>query len=69
MKAFDPVLGWMARRYKAAVAQELKNYGLRYEDLLDPAMDLVCALPSCTRSPPPRHRPRGLTLAYAAAFS
>ena len=41
IKVFDPVLGWMARRYQAAVAQELKNYGLRYEDLFDPMMSLV----------------------------
>ncbi len=41
IKVFDPVLGWMARRYQAAVAQELKNYGLRYEDLFDPMMNLV----------------------------
>jgi len=43
LKAFDPVLGWMARRYQAAVAKELKNYGLRYEDLYDPQMNLDVA--------------------------
>jgi len=43
LKAFDPVLGWMARRYQAAVAKELKNYGLRYEDLYDPEMNLDVA--------------------------
>ena len=55
IKAFDPVLGWMARRYQAAVAQELKNYGLRYEDLFDPMMNLVLSL-SLTRAQP-HHRP------------
>ena len=52
LKAFDPVLGWMARRYQAAVAKELKNYGLRYEDLYDPEMNLV----------PPIIRPPNLPL-------
>ena len=58
IKAFDPVLGWMARRYQAAVAKELKNYGLRYEDLYDPAMNLVLALTSMHTVPAPRpHHP------------
>lgn len=31
----------MARRYQRVVATELRKYGLRYEDLLDPKFDLV----------------------------
>ncbi len=30
----------MAVRYSAAVGKQLTKYGLRYEDLLDPIMDL-----------------------------
>lgn len=41
VRALEPFLGWAARRYQAAVGAQLKNYGLRYEDLLDPACDLV----------------------------
>ena len=39
---FDPVLTWAARKYQAAVATELKKYGLRYEDLYDPQLNMVC---------------------------
>jgi hypothetical protein len=41
VRAFEPFLGWAARRYQAAVADHLIKYGLRYEDLLDPINDLV----------------------------
>ena len=41
MKLFEPALEWMAIRYQAAVAKELKKYGLRYEDLYDPLLDMV----------------------------
>jgi hypothetical protein len=41
---FEPLLGWAARRYQARVATELKKYGLRYEDLLDPWENLVGTL-------------------------
>lgn len=37
----DPVVGWMARWYQKQVGTELRKYGLRYEDLLDPGMNLV----------------------------
>ena len=40
-KLFDPLVAWMAPRYQAVVARELKKYGLRYEDLYDPQLDLV----------------------------
>lgn len=40
VRAFEPFLGWAARRYQAAVGKQLKLYGLRYEDLLDPINDL-----------------------------
>ncbi|KAJ7533875.1 hypothetical protein O6H91_13G068700 [Diphasiastrum complanatum] len=39
-KSFEPVFNWCARRYTAAVARELKKYGLRYEDLHDDLYDL-----------------------------
>lgn len=41
IKLFDPFLTWAARRYQAAVATELKKYGLRYEDLYDPLLNMV----------------------------
>ena len=31
----------MARSYQASVGTELRKYGLRYEDLLDPQLNLV----------------------------
>eukprot|EP00208_Stichococcus_sp_RCC1054_P006150 CAMPEP_0206138480 /NCGR_PEP_ID=MMETSP1473-20131121/3352_1 /ASSEMBLY_ACC=CAM_ASM_001109 /TAXON_ID=1461547 /ORGANISM="Stichococcus sp, Strain RCC1054" /LENGTH=122 /DNA_ID=CAMNT_0053531925 /DNA_START=112 /DNA_END=480 /DNA_ORIENTATION=- len=40
VRMFEPFLGWAARRYQARVAVELKKYGLRYEDLLDPLENL-----------------------------
>lgn len=40
-KLFDPLVAWMAPRYQAVVGRELRKYGLRYEDLYDPQMDLV----------------------------
>lgn len=40
-RMFEPVMGWMATRYQAAVATELKKYGLRYEDLYDPLLNMV----------------------------
>lgn len=43
IKLFDPFLTWAARRYQAAVATELKKYGLRYEDLYDPLLNMVWA--------------------------
>lgn len=30
-----------AERYRQAVGRELRRFGLRYDDLLDPLMDLV----------------------------
>lgn len=42
-KLFDPLVAWMAPRYQAVVAKELRKYGLRYEDLYDPQHDLVRA--------------------------
>jgi hypothetical protein len=32
---------WCAGRYQANLAVSLKKYGLRYDDLYDPRMDLV----------------------------
>jgi len=37
----DPLLGRMAAWYQRSVGTELRKYGLRYEDLLDPQLDLV----------------------------
>ena len=31
----------MAKSYQASVGKELRKYGLRYEDLLDPQLDMV----------------------------
>ncbi|GMH44845.1 hypothetical protein BSKO_12797 [Bryopsis sp. KO-2023] len=39
-RMIEPVFKWAAKRYQAAVATELKKYGLRYDDLLDPLEDL-----------------------------
>ena len=41
---YDKAFGWCAVRYQAAVARELRKYGLRYDDLLDEDADMVCAL-------------------------
>ncbi|KAK9812035.1 hypothetical protein WJX73_010855 [Symbiochloris irregularis] len=43
MKFMDKPFEWMAVRYQAAVGRELKKYGLRYEDLYDPLLDLDVA--------------------------
>lgn len=40
-KLFEPAIAWMAGKYQAAVGTELRKYGLRYEDLLDPQLNLV----------------------------
>lgn len=50
-KLVEPAFQWAAVRYKAAVGAELKKYGLRYDDLLDPTMNLVCT-PSSSNSLP-----------------
>ena len=35
----EPLAAWAARSYRAAVATELKKYGLRYDDLYDPLLN------------------------------
>ena len=45
IKMFDPVISWMATRYQAAVADNLRRHGLRYEDLYDPLLNQVHACP------------------------
>lgn len=40
MRLFQPLAAMMAPGYQAAVGKELKKYGLRYEDLYDPQLDL-----------------------------
>jgi hypothetical protein len=40
----QPFLEWAATRYQARLATNLKKYGLRYDDLYDPMMDLVRTL-------------------------
>ena len=45
IKIFDPVISWMATRYQAAVADNLRRHGLRYEDLYDPLLNQVHARP------------------------
>jgi len=39
-KLLEPALEWAAKRYQAAVGAELKKYGLRYDDLIDPIQHL-----------------------------
>mmetsp|Transcript_22715 Transcript_22715/g.43279 ORF Transcript_22715/g.43279 Transcript_22715/m.43279 type:complete len:124 (+) Transcript_22715:121-492(+) len=39
-KIMEPMWEWAATRYQAAVGAELKKFGLRYDDLLDPMMSL-----------------------------
>lgn len=41
VKVFDPFLSWAATRYQANVGNELRKYGLRYEDLWDPLLNQV----------------------------
>ncbi|WIA16562.1 hypothetical protein OEZ86_008023 [Tetradesmus obliquus] len=38
-----PFMDWAATRYQARLASNLKKYGLRYDDLYDPMMDLDVA--------------------------
>jgi len=38
---FQPFASWAQRRYQASLAEHLKDYGLRYDDLYDPIMDMV----------------------------
>ena len=40
-RMFQPLVGWAQRRYQAGLAERLRDYGLRYDDLYDPQMDLV----------------------------
>lgn len=40
-RLFKPMVEWYAGRYQANLAVSLKKYGLRYDDLYDPRMDLV----------------------------
>ena len=40
-RIFEPALRWAASRYQAAVCTELRKYGLRYEDLYDPLLNMV----------------------------
>jgi len=39
-KMVEPVFNWAAKQYQAAVAVELKKYGLRLDDLYDEMYDL-----------------------------
>ncbi|MCL7038761.1 hypothetical protein MKW94_024729 [Papaver nudicaule] len=41
LKTFlDPKKNWLAGLHKRAIANRLNHYGLRYDDLYDPLMDL-----------------------------
>mmetsp|Transcript_22174 Transcript_22174/g.30840 ORF Transcript_22174/g.30840 Transcript_22174/m.30840 type:complete len:126 (-) Transcript_22174:261-638(-) len=42
-KLTEPMWDWAARSYQASVGKELKKYGLRYDDLLDPEMNMDVA--------------------------
>lgn len=37
----EPFHKWASQRYTASLGNKLKDYGLRYEDLYDPLIDLV----------------------------
>lgn len=37
----QPFVQWAAGKYQARLAANLRAYGLRYDDLYDPMMDLV----------------------------
>lgn len=38
-RLFRPLTQWASQRYTAGLADKLKDYGLRYDDLYDPLMD------------------------------
>lgn len=40
-RMMQPFLGWATKRYQANMANKLKDYGLRYDDLYDPLIDTV----------------------------
>jgi hypothetical protein len=40
-RMLQPFASWAQRRYQAGLAEKLKDYGLRYDDLYDPLMDMV----------------------------
>ncbi|KAI8468640.1 MAG: 14 kDa subunit of cytochrome bd ubiquinol oxidase [Monoraphidium minutum] len=42
-RMLQPFVSWAQKRYQAGVAERLKDYGLRYDDLYDPLMDLDIA--------------------------
>lgn len=44
-RMFEPLFNWAAKRYTAAVGAQLKEYGLRFDDLYDPLHDLVSCKP------------------------
>jgi hypothetical protein len=38
---FQPLASWAQKRYQASLGERLRDYGLRYDDLYDPLMDMV----------------------------
>eukprot|EP00878_Enallax_costatus_P001298 GHUV01001444.1.p2 GENE.GHUV01001444.1~~GHUV01001444.1.p2 ORF type:complete len:121 (+),score=44.84 GHUV01001444.1:292-654(+) len=42
-RMMQPFVEWAASKYQARLATRLKSYGLRYDDLYDPMMDLDVA--------------------------
>lgn len=42
-RMMQPFVQWAATKYQARLATRLKAYGLRYDDLYDPMMDLDVA--------------------------
>lgn len=42
-RMLQPLASWAQKRYQASLAEKLKDYGLRYDDLYDPLMDLDVA--------------------------
>lgn len=38
---FQPLANWAQKRYQQSLSERLRDYGLRYDDLYDPLMDMV----------------------------
>ena len=49
-RMFQPLASWAQKCYQASLAEHLKDYGLRYDDLYDPLMDMVRRRPGGARA-------------------
>jgi hypothetical protein len=52
-RMMQPFMSWATRRYQTVLAERLKDYGLRYDDLYDPIMDMVGASATGPKEPHP----------------